>query len=68
MSDTKVYEPYVRALFGTASEFNEVVVLKRFSVWGTGVDILGLKGGGLRVYMEGFGASEDNARVEGCRV
>ena len=28
MSDTKVYEPEIRALPGTASEFCEVVVLK----------------------------------------
>jgi len=28
LSDTKVYEPYIRALLGTASQFCEVVVLK----------------------------------------
>jgi len=28
LSDTKVYEPYIRALLGTASHFCEVVVLK----------------------------------------
>jgi len=28
LSDTKVYEPYIRALFGTASHFCKVVVLK----------------------------------------
>jgi len=28
LSDTKVYEPYIRALLGTATHFCEVVVLK----------------------------------------
>ena len=28
LSDTKVYEPYIRALFGTASHFCETVVRK----------------------------------------
>ena len=28
LSDTKVYEPYIRALLGTASQFCGVVVLK----------------------------------------
>jgi len=28
LGDTKVYEPYIRALLGTASHFCEVVVLK----------------------------------------
>jgi hypothetical protein len=27
LSDTRVYEPYIRALLGTASQFYEVVVL-----------------------------------------
>jgi len=28
LSDSHVYEPYIQALFGTASQFYEVVVLK----------------------------------------
>ena len=32
LSDTKVYEPYIRALLGTASHFCEVFVLKSRTV------------------------------------
>ena len=33
-SDTKVYEPSIRALLGTAPQFCEVVVLKSRTLWG----------------------------------
>ena len=32
----KVYEPYIRALLGTATRFCDVVVLKRFGVYRRG--------------------------------
>jgi len=34
MGDIKVYEPYIRALLGTASQFCKVVVLKSRTVIG----------------------------------
>ena len=42
LSDTQVYEPYIRALFGTASHFCEVVVLKLRTTLADARDGLGL--------------------------
>ena len=51
-SDTKVYEPEIRARLGTAAHFCEVVVLKRTSLGTvTALTSGGLKSGGLQGYL-----------------
>jgi len=63
LSDTKTYEPQIRALLGTASHFCEVVVLKlrtglQIVVWGIGTAL-----GELPPYLVSFSASVSGEKV-----